>query len=244
MNIIQKIVFLLILSAWIFLLDVSAQEENALVVSDLCQHKSEFEQCLSANKDGSTRTIEDFVCLASSNYFEIMAQIILDKEFKKIDKEVDTYFKNLEDNKSYYFWKDSKEPFTNAIDIIESKFDIYGEFGLKYLWVCSGPSEEGVLQQTISCFGGSIPADEATKYFLSQTSCKNLILTKLEINKQVAYDVLKLNKHQVKKDEDKLHMQKERNKYDKLLEIIMVNVGYLERIWKKWPSKTKSASGS
>lgn len=37
--------------------------------------------------------IEDFVCLASSNYFEIMAQIILDKEFKKIDKEVDTYFK-------------------------------------------------------------------------------------------------------------------------------------------------------
>jgi hypothetical protein len=66
--------------------------------------------------------------LASNNHFEVMAQIILDKEFKKIDKEVDEYFQNLEDNKSYYFGKDSKEPFTNAIDLIESKFDIYGDF--------------------------------------------------------------------------------------------------------------------
>ena len=32
-----------------------------------------------------------------------MSQIILDKEFKKIDKEVDEYFESLEDNKSYYF---------------------------------------------------------------------------------------------------------------------------------------------
>jgi hypothetical protein len=36
-------------------------------------------------------------------------------------------------------------------------------------------------------------------------------------------------------------MQEERTKYDKLLEIVMVNVWFLERIWKKWPSKTKSA---
>ncbi len=244
MNIRVKILSILIICKFFFFFYAFAEEKNTFVVSDLCQYKWPFEQCLAANKDGSTRTIEDFVCLASSNYFEIMAQIILDKEFKKIDKEVDTYFKNLEDNKSYYFGKDSKEPFTNAIDVIEDKFDIYGEFGMKYLWVCGATSEAWVLQQTINCFGWSIPADESTKYFLSDTSCKNLILTKLEVNKQVAYDVLKLNKHQIKKDEDKTHMQRERNKYDKLLEIIMVNVGYLERIWKKWPSKTKSASGS
>jgi hypothetical protein len=51
-----------------------------------------------------------------------------------------------------------------------------------------------------------------------------MVLTKLSVHKQVAYDVLKLNKQQVKKDEDKLYMQEERTKYDKLLEIVMVNV--------------------
>lgn len=241
MNIIFKRICTIIILHGIFWLYVYADESNYFVVSDLCQYKSEFEQCLDANKDWSTRTIEDFVCLASNNHFEVMAQIILDKEFKKIDKEVDEYFQNLEDNKSYYFGKNSKEPFTNAIDLIESKFDIYGDFWMKYAWVCWATSTQWVLQKTLNCFWWKMPSDESTRFFLSDTSCKNLIQTKLEVNKQVAYDVLKLNKHQIKKDEDKLYMQNERNKYDKLLEIIMVNVGYLERIWKKWPSKTKSA---
>lgn len=235
----KKIILLSLFWIWSFQFSFAA--EKAFVVSDLCTYKSEFEQCFEANKNGSTRTIEDFVCLPSKNNFEIMSQIILDKEFKKIDKEVDEYFESLEDNKSYYFWKNSKEPFTNAIDLIESKFDIYGEFWKKYTAVCSSTSQDWVLQKTLSCFGWAIPSNESTWYFLSDTFCKNLITTKLEVNKQVAYDVLKLNKHQIKQDEDKLYMQNERNKYDKLLEIVMVNVGYLERIWKKWPSKTKDA---
>lgn len=214
---------------------------ESFVVSDMCTYKSEFEECIEANKNGSTRTIEEYLCLPSKNNFEIMWQIILDKEFRKIDKEVDEYFESLENNKSYYFWKNSKEPFTNAIDLIESKFDIYWEFGKKYSAVCNSTAPEWVLQRTLSCFWGSIPANESTRFFISDTFCKNLITTKLEVNKQVAYDVLKLNKHQIKQDEDKLYMQNERNKYDKLLEIVMVNVWYLERIWKKWPSKTKDA---
>ncbi len=233
----------LVLFLLLFLVSDQVLAEEAFLVSDICSYKWEFEECIWANKNGQARTVEDFVCISSNNYFQIMGQIILDLEFKKIDKEVDTYFKNLEDNKSYYFWKDSKEPFTSAIDLIESKFDMYWEFGEKYMQICT-TGENSIVQKTMNCFWGSIPANEASAYFFQDTTCRNLVATKLEINKQVAYDILKLNKHQIKQDEDKLYMQTERWRYDKLLEIIMVNVGYLERIWKKWPSKTKSAKWS
>lgn len=237
----KKFIALSLLSLF-FVGNVSATT-HTLLISDLCPYSGEFYQCVEANKSGSTRSIEDFVCLSSNNYFEIMGQIILDKEFQKLDKEVDTFFKNLEKNKDFYFGKNAKEPFTNGIDLIESKFDIYGEYGEKYMQICQLNAQTGVVKQTIDCFWGSMPSGESSRYLFEYSTCRNLVLTKLEVNKQVAYDVLQLNKHQVKKDEDKLYMQTERNRYDKLLEIIMVNVGYLERIWKKWPSKTKDAKG-
>lgn len=220
--------------------------QDKLIVSDLCQYKQEFEECLDANKSWNTRSIEDFVCIASNNYFEIMSQIILDKDFKKIDKDIDTFFKNLQENKNYYFGKDAKEPFTNWIDLLEDKFSIYWEFWEKYIKHCKvwDDNNDSILKKTIDCFWWTIPAKESIPYFLQESSCKSFISSKLEINKQIWYDILKLNKAQIKKDEDKTYMQKERNKYDKLLEIIMVNVWYLERIWKKWPSKTKSAEWS
>jgi len=49
-------------------------------------------------------------------------------------------------------------------------------------------------------------------------------LTKLEVFKTVSYDILKLNKRQIDKDEKKKNTQKRRKKYDKLLEIITVNI--------------------
>jgi hypothetical protein len=51
-----------------------------------------------------------------------------------------------------------------------------------------------------------------------------------------------LNKLQVSKDEKKLYVQEERMKYDTLLTKFMVNIGYVERIWAKWPSKIKNTS--
>ena len=48
-----------------------------------------------------------------------------------------------------------------------------------------------------------------------------------------------MNKQQVLRDEKKLYEQENRTKYDGLLDIMMVNMWYFERIWQKWPSKTK-----
>jgi hypothetical protein len=44
---------------------------------------------------------------------------------------------------------------------------------------------------------------------------------------------------QIRKDNKKEFFQVRRSAYDNLLNIIMINMGYLERMWHKWPSKTK-----
>lgn len=205
-------------------------------VLDTCEYKWEFDQCTQANKDWTPRSIEDFVCISSSNKYEIMPQIVLDKEFKKIDKDVEKYLKRLEDNKSEFFWQEAQKSLVEGIDEVEAKFGIYTDDGFwkKYMELCW----TWIVAKTVDCFWW-VPNIDIEWYFKEET-CKSLVLTKLEVFKAVSYDILKLNKGQVDKDEKKKNVQKRREKYDKLLEIIMVNVWYMERIWKKWPSKTKN----
>jgi hypothetical protein len=63
---------------------------------------------------------------------------------------------------------------------------------------------------------------------------------KLDIYKKVSYDLLKLNKDSVRKDDRKKYVQKERTMYESIVDLFNVNIGYLERVWMKWPTKTKN----
>ena len=62
----------------------------------------------------------------------------------------------------------------------------------------------------------------------------------MEIFNSVAFNIMQLNKAQVSKDQKKLYDHEQRTKYNKLLDIMMINVWYIERIWQKWPSKIKN----
>jgi len=53
---------------------------------------------------------------------------------------------------------------------------------------------------------------------------------------------MKKNKAKVLTDNHKTFTQKVRKKFDDLLDFIMVNVWYLERIASKWQSKTKHSN--
>lgn len=225
----NKIIFIIFLFFFNF---VYAKQD----VLEACEYKQEYEECKEANKNWNPRSIEDFVCINSSDKYEIMPQIVLDKEFKKIDKEVESYLKKLEDNKSEFFGQSASRSLVEWIDEIETKFWIYSDdsFWKKYMELCW----TWIIAKTVACFW-SIPNIDIKDYFKTE-NCKALVLTKLEVFKSVSYDILKLNKSQVDKDEKKKNTQKRRGKYDKLLEIIMVNIWYIERIWKKWPSKTKN----
>jgi hypothetical protein len=44
-----------------------------------------------------------------------------------------------------------------------------------------------------------------------------------------------LNKEQIKADDKKIYDQWQRKNYNVLLDIMMINLWYLERIWNKWP---------
>lgn len=212
-------------------------------LSSNCSYSWEFNECLQANLSGTTRTIEDFVCLPSTNYFDIMSQIILDKKFKEIDEDIDKYITDLEEYKDYYFGNDAQKPFTDAIDEIENVFWLQWEFWYKYMDLCDPSKDGSIVSESLACFNWNIPMESASGFFDKRASntCQDLVKTKLDLNKRVSYDVLKLNKVQIKKDYDKSHMQKQRNKYDELIDEFRINLTYLERMWRKWPSKTKTA---
>jgi hypothetical protein len=149
---------------------------------------------------------------------------------------VESYLKKLEDNKNEFFGQSASRSLVEWIDEIERKFWIYGDdsFWKKYMELCW----TWIVAKVLDCFW-SVPDIDIKDYFKKE-NCEALVLTKLEVFKTVSYDILKLNKWQIDKDEKKKNTQKRREKYDKLLEIIMVNIWYIERIWKKWPSKTKN----
>gem|GEM_PF-5854096 len=46
----------------------------------------------------------------------------------------------------------------------------------------------------------------------------------MEIFNSVAFNIMQLNKAQVSKDQKKLYDQEQRTKYNKLLDIMMINV--------------------
>jgi cell division FtsZ-interacting protein ZapD len=70
----------------------------------------------------------------------------------------------------------------------------------------------------------------------------SLAKTKLAVYRQIAIDLLKLNKKQVKKDYSKKYMQEQRTKYDNLIENMSINKNYINKIDQKWNVKTKNAN--
>jgi hypothetical protein len=53
---------------------------------------------------------------------------------------------------------------------------------------------------------------------------QNLVLKKLNARKQVAYDIMNLNKVKVRKDQKKLYVQEKRTKYDLVSSLFMINI--------------------
>lgn len=207
-----------------------------------CNYTNEVSECLGTL---NPREIEDFICTSVNreNKFEVVSQVILDVEFKKIDREVEMYIEFLEKNKNYYFWPNAQKTYVEAVDDIYDKFDTLGYFGRRYNAWCSPKLPDGqsaIVQETLACMKGQSPAWEI-KDFFNNSLCENLVATKLDIYKQVAFDVLKLNKAQIKNDTYKSVMQDQRGKYDRLIDLINVNLNFIERIWARVPYLVKDA---
>ncbi len=202
-----------------------------------CKYSSKIQECL--DNQNSPRTITDFPCIQAWTG-EIIFQIILDEKFKQLDKKIEDYLLNLEQKKDYYFWPNKQEPFTNGINDIEYYLWEWWEFEKEYKKLC----DWGIIKEANSCFLEWIPNQLAWKFLKKddnlQNICELTYKTSLLNYRQTAYILLKENKAQIIKDEHKKFTQKQRSKFDELLDLIMVNLWYLERLWAKWRSKTKN----
>jgi len=223
-NIKTKVIFLLPI-----ILILSLFSSN-IVYWNSCEYKWQIDRCMKA-QNGSINSIEDFVCIPW-NIDEITYQIILDMEFKKVDEKMDKYLEDLETNKNTYFWQWAKKTYVDWINDIHEKWD---EFKKEFLWLCW----DSIMKKAISCSKFQKPTNSNSKeYFTNEwTSCKKLVDKKIELYLDVAFSVLMLNKQQTNADDKKLYDQWQRSNYDHLLEIMMINIWYVERIWQKWPSK-------
>ncbi|MDD4151891.1 MAG: hypothetical protein PHR68_04720 [Candidatus Gracilibacteria bacterium] len=216
-------------------------------VSSSCKYKSEIERCRDANKTGTNRSIDpetEFVCIASQNMEQIAYTVILDKEFKEIDKKMLEYLIKLDQDKDKYFANDSKETMYDAVSDLQNMFGETSDEGFftQYKSLCSS-DKNIILKETMDCLGGKTSIINAKDFIdnrYEENSCLDLAKTKLDIYYQVALNVIKLNKEQVLKDERKKYTQQQRIKYDKLIDNMTLNMNYIEKINAKRPTVSKT----
>ena len=204
-----------------------------------CPYQWEFDECMEANRSWSPRSITGFICIASESPSEVMYNIVLDKKFKDIDKEIEQECSTLEKSKDYYFWANQRESFFKGLDLISKNFGVDGVYWEKYNKVCDQTNEDGILQTTMQCLWGSTPFD-TSKDFFSQNKCIGLAEVKLAVARQVMYNTMKLNKMAVRRDEKKTFFQSRRKRYSELLDILNFNISFVERIASKWNAKIKN----
>ncbi len=202
-------------------------------VNAQCKYKDEIQQCKKANDSWTSRSIEDFVCIIGSPE-EISYQIVLDWLFKELDDEMDEYIENLEKDKTRYYWKDREKNFIDWLNEV----DLQKKYFLKeYSNICGAK----IIWELVLCMDDLKTSTRNSKDYFLESDCMLLVKKKLEIYDDVTFSILMLNKQQVKADEKKTYVQWERKNYDVLLDIMMINLSYIERIWQKWPSKIQNA---
>lgn len=235
---ILSIISFFLIWAWIY--SLNARDTKAPV----CQYTNEVEACYQANQPGWlwNRNIgwkDNPICIASQDREKIAYNIILDIKFKKIDEKVELKLKEIEKNKTEYFWTESEKTIFDAIPDLNHLFaDSTTWFYKEYQDICSNNT---ILSEALAC-SNLWTVKEWSKFIENNTwdnICMSLAKTKLAVYRQVRSDLLKLNKKQVKDDYVKKHTQEQRTKYDDLLDKMSVNKNYINKINQKWNVKCK-----
>ena len=154
---------------------------------------------------------------------------------------MDEYLWKLSDEKDTFFWTWSWKTYLDWLDEINSKSNWFlkafkeacsktvvdSMWCMMNYWVVNSWWWEWEVTWKISV--------NLAKDFLANSdwTCYSLWKLKVEIFKQVSYDVLLLNKQQVMRDEKKLYDQEIRSKYSIIVDLMAINLWYVERIWKK-----------
>ena len=217
---------------------IMPQSILAADLSDMtCSYASKYNQCVQANVDGLARSIDDFVCIEQKWWWEeMLLQIILDEKFTEIDLEIEEYLENLERDKEAYFWNEPQANFLTAIDDITANFSEYWFYWQEYHTICN----ETINQELFTCID-KISNIEIVSFLDKENdgTCESLANTKLDIYRQVAYNILKINRLAIRQDDRKQYVIEQREKYSWVMQLMLNILWYLERIVNGWATKTK-----
>jgi len=189
-----------------------------------CEYAWKFDQCKVANQNGSSRTIKDFVCISSNKDEDILDQIILDTEFRKIDDQIENFLARIDQDKEA-----SVTDSNTLINDIATNLLPEGIYHRQFKALCNG----WLLAKRSEC-SWSIPNITAGNRLANpwwESDCMVLVENKLNIYSQVAYDIIKLNKSDVR--EDRLQewvVQELRTKYDKLMDLMTTIIWHVWRL--------------
>lgn len=197
-----------------------------------CKYQAEINRCIEANKTTWARSIEDFICANTTDQEKIAYQIIFDLKLKQIDKEAENFLKQLQNSPWYYFWAQKKESYIEWINYINEFFSKYWVLWNRYKKFCS-PNEDGsVVKDYFECVKWEPKSTQiynVSDYF-PETTCMTIVEIKLQVYKNVAYDLLQLNKLTSLKEYRKLQLSSTRDKYDSVIQDMFINLDYMTRI--------------
>lgn len=217
---------------------------NIQNVFSSCEYQSEINECVEANmlKWKKPNDITDYVCPVSEwpNYEEIAYQVIFDKKFKELDKEVENFLDTLQNSIQYFYWPEKKESYLDWLNYLNETFNPHWTIRKKYTKYCRVTVDNSIINSFCKCTWKSDNECESTidksKYYITQSYCEELINFKLYVYKKVAYNLLQVNKLDFLNQFRKKQLKSTREKYDLISWNMYANLDYIVRIY-KWQDK-------
>lgn len=255
---IKKIITIVLLISLLNITNVNEISAKDTLVKE-CAYKSDFDSCLVENwldeywnrtwQLWFPRWIEDYLCISSTDPAEILENIILDKKFKEIEKEMDNYLNTLAINRMYYFqpWSDVTEItwvddirhiFSSSQKSWSALWTTFWLFHTKFNDLCK---QNWIFEEIMGCMW-SIEIINAPKTISDWTwnnECMRLAETKLEIYENIAQNILKMNKWKAIEDNIDKYNKELNKKYNDFFMSFVVNLDYLWTIVNNWVSKTR-----
>lgn len=209
--------------------------------AETCKYTAKIEECTSAINSfagrkletiipgGAIKSIEDFPCIQDAPEKRVF-QIAMHENFTLIDEELESYLEKLYAAKEFYFGKNAQYNYYDALNHIYEQRKMFRQ---KYYTACQTAYEE-----TGECVGdeevGSLSIKEAKDYIQKWSwICYDLVEKKVMIFTEVAYNGLLMNRQKVLQDRKMLYDHGQITKYNEVLDLMRINLSYVERLWKK-----------
>jgi hypothetical protein len=202
-------------------------------------YEADIKRCLDAREKAQAKTIQDYVCPEGQDDVTggdqgVAYQVILDEEFRKIDKDAASRLRDMQSRSGKDFVAMDRD-ISDWFDATSEK----SEFRDRYMKVCNDFADpKSYLRQMVDSFGSmdkTVSTDSQEQYF---AKCQTLTKTKLAAYKNAARLFAEAAVVKSYKEDKSDFVGKLKKEYQNFLMKWMIYIGEMARIKDKWPNKT------